>query len=64
MYAKEHLSEIPDFDAATLLKLATSQGSTGNLQLSTVQESILGKRRHWIEEKETFEKVIEKLIRK
>jgi argininosuccinate lyase len=64
MYAKKHLSEIPPFDAAKLLKLAASQGSTGNLQLSNVQKSILGKKRHWIEEKETFEKVIEKLIRK
>ncbi len=64
MYAKEHLSEIPDFDAAALLKLAASQGSTGNLQLSNVQKSILEKRRHWVEEKETFEKVIEELIGK
>ena len=64
MYAKKHLSEIPPFDAAKLLKLAASQGSTGNLQLSNVQKSILEKRRRWIEEKETFEKVIKKLIQK
>ncbi len=62
MYAKRYLSEIPDFDVAKLLNLATSQGSTGNLQLSIVQKGILEKRRHWNEEKETFEKVIEKLI--
>lgn len=64
MYAKKHLSEIPPFDAAKLLKLAASQGSTGNLQLSNVQKSILEKRRRWIEEKEIFEKVIKKLIQK
>jgi len=63
-YAKKHLSEIPAFDAAKLLKIATSQGSTGNLQLSNVKKNILEKRRHWVEEKETFEKVIEALIGK
>jgi argininosuccinate lyase len=64
MYAKKHLSEIPAFDAAELLQLAASQGSTGNLQLSNVQKSILEKRCYWNEEKQTFEKVIGKLIRK
>ena len=63
-YVKKHLSEIPAFDAAKLLKIAASQGSTGNLQLSNIKKSILEKRRHWVEEKETFEKVIEELIGK
>ena len=64
MYAKEHLSEIPAFDAAELLKLAASQGSTGNLQLPNIQRTVLDRRRHWVEERETFEKVIENLIQK
>ncbi|MFH1967238.1 MAG: argininosuccinate lyase [Patescibacteria group bacterium] len=64
MYVKEHLNEIPDFDVAQLLQQAVSQGSTGNLQLSVVLKNIQEKRRHWTQEKNNFEKIINKLIQK
>jgi len=62
MYVKNHLEEIPDFDLTTLLYQATSQGSTGNLQLSELGARIHEKKRQWTTTKAKFEHTITHLI--
>lgn len=61
-YVKDHLDEIPEFDVKELLKQAVSQGSTGKLNLSSVQQVVRKKKHRWIREKIEFEKVIKNLI--
>jgi len=62
-YVKDHLNEIPEFDVKELLKQAVSQGSTGNLNLSDVQQVIQQRRHRWTSERTEFKKVIKDLIK-
>jgi len=64
IYVKKHLNQIPDFNVASLLKQAISQGSTGNLQLTDALQRIREEKRRWKQRKKTFGKVINLLIQK
>lgn len=61
-YVKEHLDEIPDFNVSQLLKQGVSQGSTSNLRLPEILNTIKEEKYRWVKEKKEFEKIIKKLI--
>jgi argininosuccinate lyase len=62
MYVKEHLSEIPHFNASEMLPKSVSQGSTGNLGLQELEKNLKYQERQWLQNKNKFEKKINKLI--
>lgn len=63
-YVKRHLKEIPEFDGAQLLRLAVSQGSTGNLQLAALRAKIRLERAHWTSQQTHFTQTVDKLLKK
>lgn len=61
-YVKDHLSEIPEFDASELLAKAVAQGSTGNLQLELARERSRLERTFWETQNKQFLQKLHDLI--
>lgn len=60
-YVGTHLDDLPGYDPAEVLRQTVSQGSGGNLQLEALAAAISVARRHWQDERDEFQKTIEKL---
>ncbi len=54
----DSLTELPEFDAASSLRLSTHMGGTANLRLSDLSEKLIQEKKWWNKKQSTYKKAI------